>query len=171
MAPGNEPDDSPIVEPPPVSADDITFPEEVVVSDELRDEFLGLLNDKEKSPKERAQALIDLQVKAAQAASEASSQAWADMQTEWQNAVKADPEIGGEKLQPTLGRIRTLLNEYGSPELDGVFNTTGAGNNIEVIRFLDRVAKKLTEGGPALAAAPTNAQPTAAQRLFPSMKG
>jgi hypothetical protein len=128
------------------------------------------MNDKEMSPKDRANALVALQVKAAQAASEASSQAWSEMQTKWRDEVKADPEIGGEKLQPALGRVGKLLNEFGSEELSSVLDLTGAGNNIHVVKFLDKVAQKLTEGG-AVPGLPSGQTTTAAQRLFPSMKG
>lgn len=168
--PEQKPDDSPIVEPPPVSADDLKFPEDVEVSDELRDEFLGLFNDKEKSPSERAQALVDLQIKAAREASEKASEAWSAMQTQWRDEVKADPEVGGDKLQPALGRINRLLTEYGTEELNGVMDLTGAGNNLHVVKFLDKVAKALTEGGPATGQ-PAQTAPSAASKMFPSMKG
>src|SRR5690606_36297852 len=113
-------DEPPQDEPPaiePVTADDISFPDDVQVDEELRDEFLALVNDREKSPKEQAQALADLQLKAVQKASEASSNAWTEMQNQWREEVKADPEIGGDKLQPALGRIGRLVTEYGSEKL------------------------------------------------------
>jgi hypothetical protein len=135
----------------PLTADDITFPDDVQVNEELRDEFLSI-------------------VKAAQAASEASSNAWTEMQNQWREEVKADPEIGGDKLQPALGRIGRLITEYGSDKLPAVFDLTGAGNNPEVIKFLDKIAAKLVEGGP-VSGQPTSTKTDAASRLFPSMKG
>lgn len=160
----------PVLEDTPLSATDITIPEDLVIDETLRDEFIGLLNDKEKSPAERAQALVDLQVKAATAASEASSKAWTDMQTEWRDAVKADSDVGGDKLEPALGRVGKLISEYGSEELSSVLDLTGAGNNVHVIKFLDKMAQRLTEGG-AFPGLPGGQQATAASRLFPSMKG
>lgn len=161
-------DEPPAIE--PLTADDITFPEDVQVDEELRDEFLSIVNDREKSPREQAQALVDLQLKAVQKASEASSNAWTEMQDQWREEVKADPEIGGDKLQPALGRIGRLVTEYGSEKLQAVFDITGAGNNLEVIKFLDKIAAKLVEGGP-VSGAPSNTKTDAASRLFPSMKG
>ena len=165
--PEQAPDDSPIQEPQPLQPTDLTFPEGVEVDETLRDNFLSIVNDTELSPKDRAQALVDLQVKAAQAASEASSKAWEEMQTKWQDEVRAD---FGDNLQPALGRIGRLIQEYGSDELNGVFGMTGAGNNIHMIKFLDNIASKLTEGGP-VTGSPTNQEQSAASRLFPSMKG
>lgn len=167
--PGEEPKE-PEAPAEPLTAADITFPDGVEVNEELRDEFLSVVNNRELSPKEQAQALVDLQLKAAQAASEAGSNAWTEMQTKWKDEVKADPEVGGEKLQPALGRIGRLIDEYGSKELTATFDLTGAGNNVHVIKFLDKLAAKLTEPGP-VSGAPANAEVDKAARLFPSMKG
>lgn len=163
-------EDGPPAEFVPLTAEDITFPENFEVSDEYRDNFLTIVNDQEMSPKDRSQALTDLYVKAATAASEASSKAFADTQTEWQNAVKADPEVGGDKLTPTLAAISKLTEEYGSPELLEVFAATGAGNSVHVIKFLNKIAAVLGEGKP-VAGVPGALQTTAAERMFPSMKG
>lgn len=151
----------------PLTAEDITLPEGVTISEDLRDEFLSVMNNRELSPKDQMQSLIDLQMKAAQAASEASSQAWTDMQTTWQDEVRADY---GDNLVPTVGRIQKLVSEFGSPELTSVFDLTGAGNNLHVIKFLDKIATQLTEGGP-VTGSPAASEATAAQKLFPSMKG
>lgn len=123
------------------------------------------------SHKDRTQALTSLYEKAALAASEASSKQWSDTQTAWQNEVKADPEIGGDKLPATLSAVNKLVTEYGSDKLPEVFALTGAGNHPEMIKFLNKIANVLTEGRPIQATAPVNSESTAAERLFPSMKG
>jgi hypothetical protein len=153
----------------PLTAEDITFSDTFEVQEEFRDEFLSIVNDQEKSPKDRTQALVGLYEKAALAASEASSNAWANTQKEWQDAVKADPEIGGDKLPTTLSAVNKLVTEYGSDKLVEVFALTGAGNNPEMIKFLNKVAGVLTEGKPISGGAPTNQGTDAASRLFPSM--
>lgn len=155
----------------PLTADDITIPEGFEVDTEMRDAALEVFNNRELSPKEQMQALVDLQLRAVTAASEVSSQAWTDTQEQWKNEVKADPEIGGANLQPTLARVSRLVAEYGPEGLNEVFDLTGAGNHPLMIKFLSNVASKLTEGG-AVSGAPTNGQQeSAASRLFPSMKG
>lgn len=165
--PAAQTDPEPVVEWTPLTSEDIAFPEGVTVQDELRDEFLSVVNNRELSPKEQTQALIDLQFKAAQAASEASSNAWTDMQTKWQDEVRTD---FGANLVPALGRVQKLVSEYGSPELSSVFDLTGAGNNLHVIKFLDKIAGQLTEGGP-VQGQPAASEASAASKLFPSMKG
>lgn len=156
--------------PEPLTVEDLSFEEGFEVNEELRDEFLTAINDQELSPKDRAQRLVDLQQKATKMASEASSQAWADTQKSWRDEVKADTEIGGDKLQPALDRVGRLVTEYGSDELLNVFALTGAGNNVHVIKFLNKMAAQLTEGGP-VSGGPATAPADAASKLFPSMKG
>lgn len=157
-------------EPTPLTAEDIEFPEGVEVNEELRDKFLTVMNDKEMSPKELAQALTNLQVEAAKEMAETSNRAFDDMQKKWQDEVKADPELGGSKLQDTLGGISRLVDRYGSDDLVQVMAATGAGNNVHVIRFLNKIAADLNEGTPATGTA-TVEKPNVASRLFPSMKG
>lgn len=161
-----------VVEPAaPLTVEDIVLPEGFEVADDLRSEFIDFMNKGDLSPKERAQGLIDLQAKAVQTMTDAQTAAWTDMQKKWQDEVKADPAYASDdKLQPALGRIGKLISEYGTPELSGVFDLTGAGNNIAVVKFLDNIAQKLTEGGP-VSGAPPAVERSAASKMFPSMKG
>ena len=154
----------------PLTAADITIPEGLQIADERRDQALAIINDRDLSPKDQLQKLVDLQAEVAKEASEAISETWTQTQQAWQDEVKADPVIGGDKLPTTLAAVNKLVTEYGDEKLVEAFAITGAGNNVHVIKFLNSVAGKLLEGGPVTAAAPTNASETAAERLFPSMK-
>lgn len=154
----------------PLTVEDISIPEGMEIPDELRDEFLTVMNDGEMTPKDRAQALIDLQAKAAQEASEAASQAFVTQQQAWQDEVKADPDIGGAKFDATIKGISRLVDQYGTDEFVQVMASTGAGNNIHVVKFFHQLAQKLNEPAP-VNGAPVATQEDAASRLFPSMKG
>lgn len=154
----------------PLTADDLKFPEGMQVADADRDGFLGILNNRALSPSEQAQALIDLQAKVSKEASEAGSQAWTEMQTQWQNDVRNDPEIGGAKLDANLASIGKLIDQYGSDELRAVMDLTGAGNNVHVVKFLANVARQLTEGGPVQSAQPPAQQQSLASILYPTME-
>lgn len=136
----------------------------------LGGEFIALMNDEAKTPAERAQGLVDLQAKAVKAMSEKAVADWDTLQTKWQDEMKADPEIGGDKLEANLSRISTLLNVHGSPELREVLNATGAGNNVHVAKFLSKVATALGESLPAPAAVPGAGQTDPAKTMFPNMK-
>ena len=112
--------------------------------------------------------LVTLQANAMKAASETSTQVWDKMQEDWTKAVKADPDIGGEKLAPALGQIAKLLDHYKIPELRTALDLTGAGNNPHVIKFLHAIAKDLGEGHFVAPNTPTIASKSTAELLFPT---
>ena len=157
----------------PLTVEKLSAPEGFEITPEAAAPFLEILNG-EMSVEDRANALIALHTKAISDASEASSKLWDDTQEEWKNEAKADPEIGGDKLPATLSNIGKLLDEFGTKELAEVFGLTGAGNNVHVVKFLNTIANKLTEGNFFTSGSPAsdgNDPNAAAKRMFPSMKG
>lgn len=154
----------------PLTVEDLVLPEGFTPDPELQTQFLSVMNDQELSAKDRVNALVDLQAKLMTKASEASSAAWDNMQTEWRDVVKADPVVGGDKMISALASVNKLITEYGDKELTEVFNLTGAGNNVHMIKFLHALSEKLTEGG-YTQGQPANAPKDAASLLYPSMKG
>ena len=153
----------------PLGTEDLTFAEGFEVQEEIRDEFLELMNNQEMTPKDRAQALVDLQQKVALEASEAVSRQWADEQKAWQSEVKNDPELGGGNFQTHIGKVNSLVEQFGSTELVEVLRLTGAGNNVHVHRFLGQLADIALEGSPR-PGMPAGNEATRAEKLFPSMK-
>lgn len=153
----------------PLTLESVKFPEGLAIDETASKSFIDILNDTTLTRAELAQKLVDLQGSVAQSMSSLQEKTWVDAQESQIAAVKADPEIGGEKLGPALGKINQLVDRYGSPELKQVFDLTGAGNNIHVIKFLAKMAGDLTEGGPVLGAAPAS-EKSLANSLFPSMK-
>lgn len=145
------------------------LPEGFETDEETTKGFLDIMNDEKLTRAELAQKLVDYQAGLMTKMSEAGAKLFADQQEEWQNAARADPDIGGEKLAPALGQIAGLLDKYGSPELRTVFDVTGAGNNPLMIKFLSKIAADLSEGGPVLGAPPVS-QASLAERMYPSMK-
>lgn len=135
-------------------------------------EFLTLVNDDKLSPGERAQKLIDLQIKSAEAARESASSAWETMMTTWQDEVRTDPVVGGAKFDQSVATANKIVNgSFGSPELSALCASTGLGNNVHFVRFLNAIAPKLLEAGPVPPGGPQGGgTETAADRMYPSMK-
>jgi hypothetical protein len=156
----------------PLTVEQLSAPEGFEIQPELASEFLEILNG-EMAPGDKANAFLALHAKTISAAQEADSKAWDEMQTKWKDEVKADPDIGGAKLQPTITNIGKLISEFGNDDLKEVFNFTGAGNNPHMIKFLNKIADKLTEGNFFKAGTPAGADDpdAAARRMYPSMKG
>ena len=153
----------------PVTIENLKAPEGFELQPEMANEFLEILNG-DKPAEDKAQELLNLHAKVLNAASEASSEAWDNLQTQWKDEVKADPDVGGTKLQPALSNIGKLIDEFGNDDLKAVFDTTGAGNNVHMIKFLNKIADVLTEGKFFKAGTPgaQDDPDAAAKRLFPS---
>jgi len=153
----------------PLTAESLKVPEGFELQPELSAKFLDILNG-DGSPQDKANGLLNLHAEVLNAASEASSEAWDNMQTEWKNNVKADTDVGGDKLPATLNNIGKLVDEFGTKELKDVFTLTGAGNHIEMIKFLNKISNVLTEGNFFKAGSPSGQDDpnAAAKRMFPS---
>jgi len=152
-------------EPVALTAEDFTLPDGVETNDELQTEFLEIMN-KDQEPKDRLQALVDLQVKANQVAQEAASKLWQDLQDKWTEEVKADPDIGGSKLEATQSVIAKSLEEFGNKDVREAFVLTGAGNNPHIVRYIHKMAVALSEGKPVVGT-PATAETTQAEKLYP----
>lgn len=110
--------------------------------------FLSVMNDAAMSPQERAQALITLQASLATKSSEAGSQAWNDQQAAWQAEISADPALGGANLTNTIAGIGNLMDRFGNADVRAAFDSTGAGNNPHIVRFLTTLVSQLREPAP-----------------------
>ena len=64
---------------------------------------------------------------------------------EWANEAKADQEFGGESLTANLEIAKTSLNAFGTDALKSLLQESGLGNHPEVIRFMYRAGKAISE--------------------------
>lgn len=106
-----------------------------------------------------AQKLIDKMAPAIAARQADQVQA---IHKEWLDASTADKEFGGEKLQENLGVARKALDTFGTPELRTLLDQSGLGNHPEVLRFMYRAGKAISEdkfvgGAPRGSGAPSPA--------------
>jgi len=63
----------------------------------------------------------------------------------WADSSKSDREFGGEKLSENLGVAKKALDAFGTTELRTLLNETGLGNHPELIRFMFRAGKAISE--------------------------
>lgn len=155
--------------PEPLTAAAITLPEGFAVDEPVMNEFLGVLNDAQLSPKDRAQKLVDLQIKSLEAARESGSKAWDDMMGQWQDEVRADATVGGARFDQSVAAANQVVKQFGSPELAQLCATTGIGNNVHFIKFLNSIAPRLLEPAPILPGTPASGGSTpdaVASRLY-----
>jgi hypothetical protein len=63
----------------------------------------------------------------------------------WADNSKSDREFGGEKLSENLSVAKKALDAFGTTELRTLLNETGLGNHPELIRFMFRAGKAISE--------------------------
>ena len=101
---------------------------------------------------------------------------WIATNNAWKDEIKADPELGGEKLLThTIPTIQQAINIH-VPEavrapLFEALHVTGAGNHPAIVRALYALSSKLTEvaAKPVQANSPASGR-NAAAALYPSAK-
>jgi hypothetical protein len=155
---------------PELKLDAVKVPEGLKLEGETKDAFARAIT--EGDPNKRAQALLDLYAGEAKKAQTSMYDTYNKMNKDWVEAVKADPEIGGDNWANVQKTIAKALDTYGTPGVRQALSLTGAGNNPEVIRTFYKMAKSLTEGGHVGGNPPAQqGEKGLAELMYPTMKG
>ena len=156
----------------PFDPSKLTLPEGMKADDPMFKTFAETFGDAKLDPQVRGQKLIDLYTQGVKSVREAAMTAWTETNTKWVNDVKADPEIGGAKFEPTKASIAKAIDSLG-PELSVAFrqglDATGAGNHPAIWKGLAKMAALLTEGG-HVTGNPPSATPDIGATFFPNSK-
>ena len=145
-AEGEAGEDAPTFDLTPIEAEKIgdLVPEGFQADDEALKGFAELVN-KAESREDIVKGSLELLAQHQAKSEEALVEAWNEAQNAWRDEVKRDPEIGGEKLEASLAKARTVIEIY-SPDakaLKELFAVSGAGNSIHMVRFLNAIADAL----------------------------
>lgn len=101
---------------------------------------------------EQAQKLVDLEAARVQ---EQIDQFQQQIRT-WQEEVKTDPELGGDRFDENLALANKAVNEFFEPGFLDALRAYGLTNHPEVIRGLKRIAERyLAEDKPTDGRAPS----------------
>lgn len=145
--------------------------DEYEISDEEAfNKFLDTINNAT-SREELAKSLLGVYNESLEATAKATEAAFEETQTQWQEQVKSDPTYGGENLDKSLANAKSVAMEYGGKEFLQLLNLTGAGNNLSMVAFLNKVHAALPQEGAPVAGTPTQAQRSLADRLFSTAEG
>jgi hypothetical protein len=161
----------PKVEPSaPFALDKVKLPDGLKADDPKLKEFGDFLANDKLSPLERGQALLDLYAGVAKQGREAATEAWNNVQKDWQTKTLADPVIGGAKWNVSQATIAKAIDTLG-PDLAAGFrealDVTGAGNHPAVSKALHAWATKLTEGS-HVGGTPPAAPPSIKDAFYPN---
>ena len=112
---------------------------------ELDSEVLSAFGDVAKEldlPQEAAQKVLD---KVAPVLQRRQAQAVEEVKEEWANDSKSDQEFGGESLDANLTVAKSALDTFGTDALKSLLSESGLGNHPEIIRFMYRAGKAISE--------------------------
>lgn len=87
----------------------------------------------------------------------------------WGEAVRKDPEIGGDKLAESMAQAGKLLDRYGSPALREWLNTSGAGSHPDLVKFVVKLARDFSEDAITTGAPASNANKSLGELLYPGL--
>lgn len=96
---------------------------------------------------EQAQKLVDAYPKILAGVQQRQAEAWQAQTEQWAVDVKADKEIGGDKLTANLSAAQRALDQFGTPELKEYLNTTGLGNHPDLVKTFVKIGKAMSEDG------------------------
>ena len=97
---------------------------------------------------EQAQKMVDLYgTKILPMVQQQQTEAWQKTTEQWAADVKADKEIGGDKLTANLSAAQRALDLFGTPELKEYLNTTGLGNHPDLVKTFVKIGKAMSEDG------------------------
>ncbi|HGW4611446.1 peptidase [Enterobacter chengduensis] len=96
---------------------------------------------------EQAQKLVDAYPKILAGVQQRQAEAWQKQTEGWAETVKADKEIGGDKLTANLSAAQRALDLFGTPELKTYLNDTGLGNHPDLVKAFVKIGKAMSEDG------------------------
>lgn len=148
---------------------EFTAPEGVQLG-ELSDEVKALAKTLDLT-QEDAQQVVDLGAKLAQKAAADQAAQVQTIQATWLVDLKADPDIGGDKLDANLARAKEALAATATPQLVTLLARSGLGDHPDVVKLFLKIAPAFlpdthVPGGKA----PGAGTKSAAQVLYPNTR-
>ncbi len=163
----------------PQEYSDFSPPEGMKLEGQDMSDFKAFARDQDLT-QEQAQKVLEYAGPKFKAMLDAPLRAWSDLQTQWQDQVKSDPEIGGTKFEQSVkeannvflpGETNPFVKTQGQAQkLRQALNATGAGNNPEIVRLFVKMGRYLAEpahltGKPT----PQNKQESLLNSMYPTM--
>jgi hypothetical protein len=124
---------------------ELALPEGFTLDDALMSDARSALADAG-VPKDKAQGLLDLWARSAQAQATAAQTEFEAQNTANLAAIDAMPEFQGPTRETSLTAIGKLLDEYGPEAKAGILSNPAVGNDPALAKFMLSVAKALSEG-------------------------
>ena len=155
-------------QPAEVSYDSLALPEGSSFDDAYLEGIKALAKANSLTP-ETAQALIERDHERNVQEAEGSKTRWTKQVKDWESEVRADPDIGGDKLKVTVDHAKAAIARFGPPEFAKQVNESGFGNHPGFVRFCAAIGAALGESQTVVSGdpAPNQHGPDYA-RIFPN---
>ena len=148
----------------PEEYSEFEVPEEYGINDETLTDYQSWAKENNLT-QDQAQAGVNMVTKM----QEAQVSQWVEQQKAWVDQAKSDTEIGGEKFDENISTAVKARDSFGNSEFSEMLDTSGLGNHPEMIRFLNRVGKAISEDRVIVSGANAG-QRSQESVLYPSMK-
>ena len=148
----------------PEEYSEFEVPEEYGINDETLTDYQSWAKENNLT-QDQAQAGVNMVTKM----QEAQVSKWVEQQKAWVDQAKSDTEIGGEKFDENISTAVKARDSFGNSEFSEMLDTSGLGNHPEMIRFLNRVGRAISEDKVIVSGANAG-QRSQESVLYPSMK-
>ncbi len=122
---------------------EFAMPEGIELNSAVADQFSEFAKERGLS-QEDAQAVADLGAQLVQKQAEQQAEDWTQVRKQWADEVRADKEIGGDRLQENLGYAAKWLDTY-APDLREMLDATGFGDHPQLVRALVKAGKDISQ--------------------------
>ena len=119
---------------------DLALPKDSLLPANRVDEIVQIAKERGLS-NEDAKALLEREDSATRRHHEALVNSHQNLVKQWAEQTQNDKEIGGAHYKESVTLARSVLKDFGSPELVEALDKTGWGNNPELVRLLTRIGK------------------------------
>ena len=161
---GNEEETKSEVASAPETYEVFELPENFDMNEETLGEYHTFAKENNLT-QEQAQRGVDMVAQMKQA----EMTQWVERQKSWVDDAKSDAEFGGDKFEQSISIAVKARDSFGTPEFNEMLDTSGLGNHPEMIRFLSRVGKQVSEDGVIVGGSSISNQ-TREAVLYPSMQ-
>lgn len=120
---------------------DFKLPEDYLLNDDIKKEFIQTAKEL-KLNQDQAQKFVDLQVKHVQ---DVVGKVQSEYQQTIENWKNETITTLGADYKKELSFVSKAVKKYGTPELKTLLNTTGLGNNKEIVMLLRAVGKEMAD--------------------------
>jgi len=152
----------------PESYKDFTFSKDLEFDDELMTQAKSVFKELNLT-QEQAQQLVDFESNVKAEENQRQQGAWDELQDTWKKASENDKEFGGDGLDSNLAIAKKGRDAFGDKEFNEMLEVTGVGNHPEMIRFLFKIGKLVSEDKILQGSGSASGSATQAERLFPDM--